>query len=40
MERLRVCLSAVLAGVCIAIGGTAYLSVENKVAGALFFTDR
>lgn len=38
MERLRVCLSAVLAGVCIAIGGTAYLSVENKVAGALFFT--
>ena len=38
MERLKVFLSAVLAGVCIAIGGTAYLSLENKVVGALFFT--
>ena len=38
MERIKVFLSAVLAGVCIAIGGTVYLSVENKVVGALFFT--
>lgn len=38
MERLRVCLSAVLAGVCIAIGGTVFLSLDNKIAGALFFT--
>ena len=38
MARVRVFLSAVLAGVCIAIGGTAYLSLENKVVGALFFT--
>ena len=38
MERVKVFLSAVLAGVCIAIGGTAYLSLENKVTGALFFT--
>ena len=31
-------LSAVLAGVMIAIGGTAYLSVSNPVVGSLFFT--
>ncbi len=38
MERIRTFVSAVLAGVCIALGGTAYLSLESKVAGALFFT--
>ncbi len=38
MKRLQVYLSGVLAGVCIALGGTAFLSLENKVAGALFFT--
>ena len=38
MARFRVFLSAVLAGVCIAIGGTAYLSLDDKVVGALFFT--
>lgn len=29
---------AIAAGVCIALGGTAYLSVENQIIGALFFT--
>lgn len=29
---------AVLAGVCIALGGTVYLSVENKIIGSLLFT--
>lgn len=29
---------AVLAGVCIALGGTVYLSVENKIVGSLLFT--
>ncbi len=38
MERLRVLLSGVLAGLCIALGGTAFLSMESKLAGALFFT--
>ena len=38
MARFKVFLSALLAGVCIAIGGTAYLSIDNKVVGALFFT--
>ena len=38
MARIKVFLSAVLAGVCIAIGGTAYLSLDDKVVGALFFT--
>lgn len=38
MERLRVLLSGTLAGVCIALGGTVYLSLEDKVVGALFFT--
>lgn len=38
MGRMKVFLSAALAGVCIALGGTAFLSVENKVTGALFFT--
>ncbi len=38
MERLRVFLSGVLAGLCIALGGTAFLSLESKLAGALFFT--
>lgn len=38
MGRIKVFLSAALAGVCIALGGTAFLSVESKIAGALFFT--
>ena len=31
-------ISAVLAGIAIALGGTVFLSLENKVLGALFFT--
>lgn len=34
----RVLVSAILAGVCIGMGGVVYLSVENKVAGAALFT--
>ena len=35
---LKTFLYGVAAGICIAIGGTVFLSVENKVIGALFFT--
>lgn len=38
LERMKVFLSAALAGVCIAIGGAVYLSVESRLAGALLFT--
>lgn len=38
MKRLAAFLLAVQAGVCIALGGTVFLSLENKVLGALFFT--
>lgn len=38
MSRFKVFVSGVLAGVCIAIGGTVFLSLDNKVVGALFFT--
>lgn len=39
MKKLGgVFLSAVLAGIAIALGGTVFLSLENKVLGALFFT--
>ena len=38
MRILRVLISSFLAGVMIAIGGSVYLSVENKVAGALLFS--
>lgn len=31
-------ISAVLAGMCIALGGCAFLSLESKILGALFFT--
>ena len=37
-DALRVFVSAVLAGLSIAIGGTAFLSLESKVAGAIFFS--
>lgn len=37
MKRASEFLDAVLAGICIAIGGTVFLSCDNKVAGALFF---
>ena len=38
MRFLRVLISSFLAGVMIAIGGSVYLSVDNKVAGALLFS--
>lgn len=38
MKRVRTFVLGILAGVSIAIGGTAFLSVENRVAGALLFT--
>ncbi len=38
MRVLHVLISSFLAGIMIAIGGSVYLSVENKVAGALLFS--
>ena len=37
MSNKRVFISAILAGFCIGIGGTVYLSLDNKVLGSLFF---
>lgn len=37
-EKMYIFLLAVLAGVAIGIGGCVFLSLENKVAGALLFT--
>ena len=38
MKILKEFIFSVAAGICIGIGGTAFLSIENKVIGALFFT--
>lgn len=38
IEYLRILILAILAGAAIGIGGCVYLSLENKVAGALMFT--
>lgn len=38
MDRLKTFVSAVLAGCVIGFGGVVFLSLENKVLGALFFT--
>lgn len=38
MSRLKIFLSAILAGMSIAFGGLAFLSVENRVIGAALFT--
>ena len=38
MKRLKTLIYGILAGISIAIGGTAFLSVENKALGALLFT--
>ncbi|MDD6276042.1 MAG: formate/nitrite transporter family protein [Clostridia bacterium] len=38
MKKIVVFVNAVLAGICISLGGIAFLSIENKVVGALFFT--
>ena len=38
MKWFRTFVGGILAGISIAIGGTVFLSLENKVLGALFFT--
>lgn len=38
MKQLKTFVSGILAGGCIAFGGVVFLSLENKVLGALFFT--
>ncbi len=38
MQRFKVFVSGILAGMSIALGGTVFLSLESKVLGALFFT--
>ena len=38
MKWVRTWIGGMLAGISIAIGGTVFLSLENKVLGALFFT--
>jgi formate/nitrite transporter FocA (FNT family) len=38
MKQAKIFLSSVAAGVSIALGGTIFLSMDNKVLGALFFT--
>ncbi len=38
MKQLKTFVYGVLAGLSIALGGAVFLSVENKVVGALFFT--
>jgi len=37
MKKATSFLYSVLGGVCIGIGGTVFLSCENKVTGAVFF---
>ena len=36
-RNLKIFLLAVLAGICIGIGGTVYLSLDNKIVGSLMF---
>ena len=38
MKRMKLFLSAILAGSCIAFGGMAFLSLDNRVIGAAAFT--
>ena len=38
MKRLKTFVYGILAGISIAIGGTAFLSVESKPLGSLLFT--
>ncbi len=38
MKALKTLIGGILAGISIAIGGTVFLSLDNKVLGALFFT--
>lgn len=38
MQYLKHLVKAILGGCCIAFGGIAYIAIDNKVVGALFFT--
>ncbi len=38
MNRFKVLVSAVLAGLCVGFGGLVYLSLENRIVGAALFT--
>jgi len=38
MKKVKVFIYAILAGLCIALGGTVYLTLENKIMGAFLFT--
>lgn len=38
MKTFKIFISSILAGLCIGFGGIAFLSIENKTVGALFFT--
>lgn len=38
MKIYKSFVSSILAGICVALGGVAFLSVENKILGAMFFT--
>ncbi|MBE6969562.1 MAG: formate/nitrite transporter family protein [Ruminococcaceae bacterium] len=38
MKKIKVFIYAILAGLCIALGGTVYLTLENKIVGAFLFT--
>ena len=38
MKNLTTFVKGIIAGICIALGGTVFLSLDNKVVGSLFFT--
>ena len=38
MKKLSLVVSSLLAGICVGLGGLAFLSVENRVTGAALFT--
>lgn len=38
MKKTRILLSAILAGFCISLGGSVFLSLDSALAGAIFFT--
>lgn len=38
MKNLTTFVKGIIAGICIALGGTVFLALDNKVVGSLFFT--
>lgn len=38
MDKIKIFIKSIYAGIMIAVGGTVYLSVENKLAGSLLFS--